>query len=442
MKNPLLIVLTITGFLVGCGGSGGGGLAGPQTGTAECSLDGQKDFVLEAMRDIYFWNDLLPANVDLSQFQTPEELLVFLTDVQPLDRFSFIDSAAADAAFFGEGEFAGFGFSTTFTATDEVRFVRVFGGSPADNAGIERGQQLLSVDGRSIAEIEANEGLSAAFGASDVGVVRTLRIRQPDNSEFDAVLTKAVVTIDPIPQVRTFSINGTTYGYFELSTFIRTAESQLDAVFAEFNTLGINEIIIDVRYNGGGLVSVADLLGDYLGGSINVAQGEVFSETLFNDDNIEANSTEFFENRAQSLDLQSVVFITTGGTASASELVINSMEPWVAQVALVGSTTFGKPVGQVGLLFCEKILRPTSFETVNSLGEGQYFDGLPVDCAAADDLDFVVGDAQEPSTAAALSLLAGGVCPPAQVRETPGGEIKAFRPPAARTTAQANAYVY
>ncbi|MEM7611371.1 MAG: S41 family peptidase [Pseudomonadota bacterium] len=439
MNKSLIILVATATFLVGCGGGSGDGFAGPQTGTSECSNDGQKSFVLEAMRDIYFWNDLLPTNVDLNQFASPEELLVSLTSVQPLDRFSFIGSAAADAAFFNEGETVAFGFSTTFLSADDVRFVRVFAGSPADNAGIERGQRLLAVDGRTIAEIEAAEGLGEAFGPSETGVQRTLRIQLPDNSEFDAVLTKAVFTIDPVPQVRTYTINGTTFGYIELSTFISTAQAPLEAALSDFNQAGINDLILDLRYNGGGLVSIANLLGDLLGGR--VAQGRVFSETLFNDGNIDENVTEFFDLLNQSMNLSRLVVITTGGTASASELVINSMEPEV-QVQLVGSDTFGKPVGQVGIVFCEKILRPTAFETVNNLGEGRYFDGLPVDCPAADDVFSEVGSQQDPSTAAALALLSTGACPPAPAQAKAVQEIAPFTPPRARTTAQAEAYIY
>jgi hypothetical protein len=86
------------------------------------------------------------------------------------------------------------------------------------------------------------------------------------------------------------------------------------------------------------------------------------------------------------------------------------MEPHV-EVTIVGDTTFGKPVGQVGIEFCSKILRATAFESVNSLGQGGYFDGLPADCAAADDLTIPVGDDTDPNVITALEYLANGACP-------------------------------
>ncbi|MEM7765462.1 MAG: S41 family peptidase [Pseudomonadota bacterium] len=429
-------------LLVGCGGgSDGGSLTGPEVGSDQCSIDGQKQFVLDSMRDVYFWNDLLPATVNLNDFATPEALLASLTSVQPLDRFSFINSAAADSAFFGEGQFVGFGFSTRQVADNDIRFTRVFGASPADLGGIRRGQRLLAVDGRTVEQIQAAEGLSEAFGPAEEGVVRVLRIN--DNGvERDVTLTKAVVTIDPVPQVRAFEVNNVSYGYIEFATFISTANDQLDTAFSNFRTNNITSLIIDMRYNGGGLVSVAERLGDLLGGDI--AESEIFSETLFNQNNSASNNIRRFARLAQSINLTEVVVLTSGSTASASELVINGLEP-VTSVRLVGADTFGKPVGQVGITFCEKILRPTAFETVNSLGEGGFFDGLPVDCEADDDLNFVVGAEDEPMVAAALTLLSTGSCPPPTtlVQQKQGVATRAdWRVDTPRNAAEEHAYAF
>ena len=409
-----LISLVVFASLAACGGGGDG--IGPQVGTATCSNDGQKQFVLDNMNAWYLWNDLLPASVDLNAHATPEALLAFLSSFQPLDNFSFINSAEADAQFFGEGQFEGFGFSYRDVGSNELRLTRVFGGSPAENGGLGRGQEILSLDGRSVAEIQANEGVGAVFDNPTV-VFEMLNI---DNSEFTVSITQDIVTINPIPQWRIIDAgNGRNVGYLELATFISTADPAFNTVFAAFQAANVNDVIIDLRYNGGGLVSTAELLGDYLGGS--VAQGAIFSETQFNADRAAGNnSSELFELQANSLSLTNFVVIATQGTASASELVTNSMIPHV-NVAIVGDRTFGKPVGQIGLTFCEKILRPTSFQTVNSLGIGDYFDGLPVDCPAADDLTLAVGDDLDPNMVAALAYLGAGACP---VVSLPDGQFK------------------
>ncbi len=401
---------------------------------AACSVQGQKQFVLDSMRAWYFWNDLLPAQVDTTQFATPEDLLAFLTTFSPdltpndgidnpVDRFSFINTAAADQAFFGEGRFEGFGFSSRFVAENDLRLTRVFFDSPANRAGLARGQQIVALNGRTIADIQANEGVNALFDLSPLEFTMRPVGGSPDGSDdFTTSITKDIVTIDPVPQARIITDPAgirPPVGYMELATFISTADAQMDAVFADFRAQGVNDVILDLRYNGGGLVSTSELLGDFLGGD--VAENLVYSKTVFNALRAaENNSTEFFERRGNSMSLVRLVVIASRSTASASELVINGMEPHV-EVAIVGDDTFGKPVGQVGLEFCEKILRPTSFQTLNADDFGDYFFGLPVDCAAPDDLDVAVGADNDPNIEAALSYLDTGGCPAASF---PGTQFK------------------
>jgi hypothetical protein len=248
-------------------------------------------------------------------------------------------------------------------------------------------------------------------------------IRRLDNSEFTVTVTKDVVTINPLPQWRVIDTATGSVGYMELATFISTADPVFDTIFNDFRNAAITDLIIDLRYNGGGLVSTTELLGDYLGGA--VSDGLVFSRTLFNDDNSSFNSTQRFSQRINSINLSRLVIVGSASTASASELVTNSMESHV-DVTIVGATTFGKPVGQVGIQFCEKILRPTSFETVNSLDEGGYFDGLPVDCPAGDDTSIAVGADDDPNVVAALSYFANGACPIAS-QQLGTGQEKALR---------------
>ena len=420
----LLTSLLVIASLAACSGDSGG-LVGPQTGSTECENDGQKQFVLDNLYAWYLWNDLLPAGLSINDYSTPEELVREVTRTygpqkangDPVDLFSSVGSAQADAEFFGEGKFEGFGFSYRFVDTDDARLSRVFSGSPADGGGLARGQRILALNGRSIADIVADEGVSAALAPEVV----EFQMRRPDDSEFTVSITRAVVTIPPVPQWRIIDRGAGVppAGYLELATFISTANPVFDTVFAEFIAAGVTDVIIDLRYNGGGLVSTANLLGDYLGALAN--DGLVFSETQFNADRGPANnSVEFFSALANSVNLSRLAVIATGGTASASELVTNSLDAYF-DVGIVGANTFGKPVGQIGLTFCDKILRPTSFKTVNALGEGEYFDGLPVDCPAADDLNIAVGADMDPNMVAALSFLNTGACP---VVDLPGGQFK------------------
>ncbi len=423
------ITLFILASLVLCACSSSDGFDGGQTGPVVCSNDEQKLFVRDAMLDWYLWNDLLPAQINIDDYASPEALLDALTSYspddgtgQPIDQsrgFSFINSAEADSQFFGEGKYEGFGFSFRYEASDDIRLTRVFSGSPAANGGLERGQRIVELNGRTIAEINAAEGVVAVFGTSPV-IFTTL---SKDGTPLPPVsIDRDIVTIDPIPLTRIIDVGaGRMVGYMELSTFISTADPVFDTVFASFraNDVVITDLILDLRYNGGGLVSTAELLGDYLGGD--VAENLVFSVTRFNADRApQYDFTEFFERLGNSMSLSRLVVIATSGTASASELVTNSMGPHV-DVAIVGESTYGKPVGQAGFEFCEKILRPVTFQTVNSDGFGDYFDGLPVDCAAVDDLNFEVGEDADPNMIAALGYINTGSCP---VMSLTGGKAK------------------
>jgi hypothetical protein len=162
-----------------------------------------------------------------------------------------------------------------------------------------------------------------------------------------------------------------------------------------------------------------------LGGLVATNQ-RIFSRTEFNADRAAANNQiRYFENIAnRSVDLSRLVVIATQNTASASELVTNGLIPHV-DVAIVGDRTFGKPVGQIGIEFCDKILRPTSFRLANELGDGDYFDGLPADCQASDDLSIAIGDDLDPNMIAAMSYLNTGACP--VVMAAPASQFKASR---------------
>lgn len=424
--RKLVLMFLIAGLVAACGGGSSAGtvVAVPD----ECSNTSQKEFVRDVLYAWYLWNDMLPANINVENYSSPEDLVTRVTrdfgpvdsNGQPLDRFSFVNSAQADAAFFGEGQYEGFGFSRRTVATDDVRLVRVFVDSPAGTGGLARGQRILSLNGRTIADLEANEGIDAFLDANDTV---DFEMRRLDGSEFTATITRDIVTINPVPQWRTIDAGGgRMVGYLELATFISTADPVFATVFADFQAANVTEVIIDLRYNGGGLVSTAELLGDYFGGLI--AENLTFSRTEFNADRAgDNNSEEFFERRGQSLSLSSLVVIASQGTASASELVTNSMIPF-ADVQIVGDRTFGKPVGQIGIEFCEKIVRPTSFRTVNADGDGDYFDGLPLGagCDAADDLNIPVGDDTDPNIVKALGYLNTGACP---VTSTSPGQQKA-----------------
>lgn len=435
---PRLIPFVAGLVLAGCGGGGGGDGTIVQTG---CSVAQQKQFVFEVLEDWYFFNDFAGQTDKYTNYDVnaPGDAQAVLDDLRylPLDtNFSFLTTVESDQQFFGEGEFVGFGFGSKFLdpgTNSDLRLTRVFEGSPAAQAGFARGFQILEIDGRTIAAISQAEGVNSALGPAEEGLSREFRVRDLAGAESVVTVTKALVTIDPVPPVpaRVIDLNGTPVGYLNFRTFISTAEAKLNTVFADFRNQNVQNVVIDVRYNGGGLVRIAEQLGDLLGGTI--ANGEIFSETRFFSSRANNNTSKSFSQLSASLPLlQRVIFLTTRSSASASELVINGMLPHTT-VAVIGTATSGKPVGQ-SAFDCEtnnpvNRFRPVTFETVNSLGEGRYFDGIPATCQAEDDLNFALGDVNEASLAAALGYIETGVCPPVPLRSTGGGFVEAVDVP-------------
>jgi hypothetical protein len=152
---------------------------------------------------------------------------------------------------------------------------------------------------------------------------------------------------------------------------------------------------------------VAQHLGGLIGGPPLV--GRVFVQFVHNDKNTSRNSALRFESLAPALGVPRLVVIATRASASASEAMVNGLRPYM-DVKVVGDTTYGKPVGQYGFDFCDKVLYPVSFLVTNARGEADYFGGIPADCAAADDLDHPLASASEASLAEAVYVLRNGRC--------------------------------
>ncbi len=437
-----------TGFLIAtllllgaCGGSGGGnnnggGLGRPVAG--ECSVAGQKETTLEIARQWYLWNADLPADIDINDFATVTDLIGEIQRSSPggpgnpVDRFGSIGSAQADQEFFGEGRFEGLGFQYRFEQPGNVmRITSVYADSPAalaDPGPLARGQIVLGLNGRTINQIVAEDGVSGFSAVLDSSPL-TLTIRPLEGPDFDTTLSQAIVTIDPVPQVRLIERDGLApVGYIDFRQFITTAEAELDAAFETFRNQGVSELIIDLRYNGGGLVTTSNVFADLLGGFI--ADNLIFSETRFNADQADQNTIRRFNLLANSLNISQLVFIATDGSASASELIINGLDPHV-DVAIVGERTFGKPIGQSGFLFCDNILRLTTFQLLNANGVGDYFDGLPVTpgCDAPDDVTVPIGADNDPNMIEALGYIATGACPAAATAATTQTEAVITEPP-------------
>jgi carboxyl-terminal processing protease len=381
--------------------------ASAQWPLTSCTTLGKNLFVRDVLSDLYLWYTELPAENPAS-FDSPEAYLEAVR-YRPLDTtFSYITSREANDAFFDESAYIGFGFSTEVSG-NQLRVLQVFPDSPASEAGLARGARILAIDGRPVADLLTAGSLDAALGPAEAGVESTIDFMFRGGDRRSARLVKRAVTIPTVSLTRMYEVDGRRVGYIFFRNFVRPSNEALDAAFAELAGAGIHELVLDLRYNGGGLVNVARHLASLVGGVR--TRGQVFAQYVHNDRNVRRNEVLRFEDNAAQSGFERLIVITTRASASASELVINALRPFIP-VVVIGERTYGKPVGQYQVNFCDKMLAPVSFTVRNANGEGDYFEGLAPDCAAADDIERELGDPAEASLHEAMTFAVTGTCSP------------------------------
>jgi len=372
----------------------------------ECSPEKQNEFLYDVMTNSYLWYDKVPE-LDYKAYASTEQL--FDDMLYELDQWSFIISAEDYYSYIAGGNYFGMGFGFDYNDRDECRITFVYEDSPADKAGIRRNDSILEINGKSVKEIQDNDEWENAFGRSDIGVAAQLEIENEEGIRTLA-LEKDQISIDTILHHDVLEKNGLKIGYLVFNSFLDTSQKELDTVFAYFKWKDIDELILDLRYNGGGVVAVAEYLANLIAGER--FEGKLLAKHIFNDKYEYLNEVSYFVNpeNQNAHDLGRVVFITSEHTASASEMLINVLKPYV-DVVTVGETTHGKPVGYAqGWDFCDLHVSPINFRTLNSSGEGNYFEGISPTCYAADDLSRAFGDTEEASLKTALYYLTSGVC--------------------------------
>jgi carboxyl-terminal processing protease len=418
-----LLALAFLSLLWACGSSS----PTSSSSTTDCSVAGENQQILTTMQSWYYWYQSLPAGVDPASYSSPAALLDALRE-QPDDRFSFVTTQAADQSFYGAGQYVGYGFGFQLTARNDMQVLRVFAGSPAAGAGLARGTVITAVDGTPVPTLVAGGQLSSALASPSPGATVTFTFTDLQQQSHTATLVSAVVTEPSVEQVSILPVRREKVGYILFNSFITPSTAELDQAFAQLTSQGVTQLVIDERYNGGGELTVAQHLASLVSG--NGLSGRLMGTLTYNDKHADQNQTVSFESVSNALKLDQVYFITTDSTASASEFVINALEPYL-QVFTVGAATFGKPVGENGFDICSDVLYPITFKIANAAGYGDYFDGLPVTCAAVDDPSRALGDPKEASLATALTHVETGACGPgvaAAARENARREAARPRP--------------
>lgn len=413
----------VMAVLGGCGGGGDSlqsSLLQPAPLTAsQCgSIDNQKSWVGQYMNGAYYWTANMPS-ADPAQYASVADYFDALRWL-PTDHYSFTLSEQEYQALFQSGQEIGYGiewkndlaYATSASDPGPIRVAYVDAGSPAALAGVARGDALVTVNGATA----SSQAVIDLLYPTQTGTPITLELRATGAStSYTVSLVATTVTHDAVfdTQVLT-AANGSKVGYLVLNQFLAptTTMPALRSAFHNLQQAGVNDLVLDLRYNGGGYVSMANELSAMIAGN-RVSAGNTFVRYYFNAKNSASNYSDSFVNAGSDtlLSLPRVLVLTSGRTASASELVINALKPYMTVVQL-GSLTYGKPVGQIPVVNCGQMFAPIVFETTNAAGNGGYFSGIAPSCSTVlDDLDHPLGATNEAVLGQALGYVNSGACP-------------------------------
>jgi len=410
----------------------------PFPDTKGTALD-EKNFLRSWSHETYLWYkelpDINPANSDDPQ-QYFEKLKTGAntSSGKAKDNFHFYEPTEDSEAWEAGVEY-GYGLHLKVTSTTPPRsfyIADVEPASPAETAGIKRGDTILALDNIDLVDDNTDAGitiLNEALFPSDVNASHKFTVRHVgENSNVDLTLTSAEVDVFGVPQTKIITQGSEKIGYIQFNTFIEKAQDEWVAAVNDLKFAGVSDLVVDMRYNGGGLISVASMVSYMIGGT-NVS-GQTFIQYVANDQYAADTPIKFStvgsygvnaNNNLPTFNFNRVYVLSTSGTCSASELVVNSLRGAGVDVFLVGDATCGKPYGFTPEDNCGTTYYTIQFKGINAKGFGEYSDGfvpsntdngldLVKGCEVADDLNYALGDASEPLLAAALNLRSTGSC--------------------------------
>ncbi len=326
--------------------------------------------------------------------------------------------------------------------------------SPAMQTGVDlaRGAEVLSVDGADLVNGDDVDTLNAGLFPAEAGETHTFTVRDLGAANTrDITMVSTNVTATPVQNVTTLASSMGTVGYLVFNDHIATAEGGLKSGIEQLDAANVSELVVDVRYNGGGFLAIASQLAYMIAGDVPTA-GRIFEAIEFNDQHPSTNPVTgqplepmpFFDTTVgistlpagqplPTLDLQRVFMLTGPNTCSASESIMNSLRGVGVEVIQIGSTTCGKPYGFYPTDNCGTTYFTIQFRGVNDQGFGDYTDGFSPEnttsgfvgeaipgCSVADDFEHALGDPLERRLQAAIGFLETGSCPAPSGVANPG----------------------
>lgn len=361
--------------------------------------------IYDLMKNVYLWYDELPE-LNPSLYSSPDALMEALR-YTVYDKWSTVLTKTEYDQYFEKGQMIGHGFMLGADKTSKIRVAFIYRSTQAYNLGVRRGWILSRINGVAVTP----ENAFQLLGPSETGRSNTISFINAVGENIELALTKEVVSITPVVHYEVLHQGDTRIGYMVFQDFIDPAKAELDEAFNSFNAEGIDELVIDLRYNGGGSVDVAEYMAGWLFGKN--YSNQPFVSFRHNLHLADWDTTLMIPANVNGLALNRVFFIGTRSTASASELVINGAKPYASSMILAGSTTHGKPVGMYAfpLLHYNYVVLPVTFKCTNANDEGDFYNGIAPDIQAEDDVTRDFGDAEEASLKSVLNYITSGTIP-------------------------------
>lgn len=353
------------------------------------------------MKEWYYWYEKIPE-INPSLYKSPYEVLEAVRH-EPLDRWSYITSKEEFDSYYLESKFIGYGFGSGWDQEGNLRVIFIFNTTDMYEEGVRRSWIIEKINGSTF---QPGTNINQLLGDNEIGVTNTFVFRKPDGSEQEMTLEKKEVVMNTVLHKEVIETGSKKAGYVVFKGFTTPSFEELDEVVTLFNSEGINDLILDLRYNGGGQTNVANYLASIIGNQNVIDQP--FAKYLYNDKKQEENFTDTFKLAEQNLSLDRLITITTRSTASASEMIINGLKPYMT-VYLIGDDTYGKPMGMNAWYYGEEYaFVPVTFKIANADDEGDYFDGLQANSYVPDDITRLFGDPEESSLKEALNFIETG----------------------------------
>ena len=421
--------------------------------TTTGTLANEKAWLHTYMSNAYLWYDEMPrvnaadaaysntADVygSLNSYFKAQKTTAHTPSGKLRDEFSFTYPTKAWSDLMGAGAVSSFGVNWLIgspTPPRGIRIAYVEPGSPAALAGLMRGDTLVTVDGVG-ADDTTSAGidvLNAALFGVKAGDSRHFVLSRP-GSTMDVTLTGTSVKTDPVPTTAVLNNGGSKVGYIVFNDHMASAEQKLIDAFQTVKNAGVTDLVLDLRYNGGGYLYIASEVAYMIAGA-GRTNGQVFEQLEYNakrtaDTNSADSRTPFFDTSCilddsfectkrqalPALNLSRVTVITTDATCSASEAIINGLRGVDVEVRVIGGTTCGKPYGYAAKDNCGISYMPMEFKGTNAKGFGDYADGFSATCPASDDVNYALGNASEGMLSAALYNLQHNACNVAAAQE-------------------------